>query len=103
MRGDDGDALMASDGQQMLAVAADDQCGSGGHGGRNDVIVIGIVEHHARPAGRHDQADERRVLRYQRRVLRYQRRYAGAEALDALVKVRVAQRSANSSSGTGLL
>ena len=96
MRGDDGDALMASDGQQMLAVAADDQCGSGGHGGRNDVIVIGIVEHHARPAGRHDQADERRVLRYQRR-------YAGAEALDALVKVRVAQRSANSSSGTGLL
>jgi hypothetical protein len=37
------------------------------------MIIIGIVGHHARHAGRRDQADERGVLRHQRRD-------AGAEA-----------------------
>jgi hypothetical protein len=55
-RGDDGDAQMAADGQQVLAVAGDDQLGSGGHGRSNDVIVIGVIGYEARHAGRRDQA-----------------------------------------------
>ncbi len=38
---DDGDALVAADGQQMLAVAGDDQAGARSDG--DQVIVIGIV------------------------------------------------------------
>lgn len=50
-RSDDGDALMAADGQQMLAIPGDDQLGSRGHGRRDDGISIGIciVSHIASP------------------------------------------------------
>lgn len=56
---------MAADGQQMLAVPGDDQLGSRGYGRCDDVIVIGVVGHDARHAGRRHQADERGVLRHQ--------------------------------------
>lgn len=58
----------------MLAIPGDDQLGSRGHGRSDDMIVIGIIGHHARHAGLRGQADERGLLRHQRRD-------AGAEAL----------------------
>jgi hypothetical protein len=45
--GEDGDALMGADGQQVPAVAGDDQFGVGGDGSGDDVIVIGIPLDHA--------------------------------------------------------
>lgn len=44
--GEDGDALMGADGQQMAAIAGDDQFGACGDGGGDDVIVIGIALDH---------------------------------------------------------
>jgi len=49
-RGDDGDALVAADGQQMLTIPGDNQLALRGHGRRDDVIVIGIARHCARCA-----------------------------------------------------
>lgn len=83
--GDDGDALVAADSQQVLAIPGDDQLGSRGHGRGDDVIIIGIVGHHARHTGRRDQADKRGVLRHQLRD-------AGSEGFDAPRKLRIAQR-----------
>jgi hypothetical protein len=52
-RGDDGDALVHTDGQQVLAIPGDDQFGSGGHGCRDDVVVINIADNDAWHAGGH--------------------------------------------------
>lgn len=71
-RGDDGVALVAANGQQMLAIPSDDH-------------VIGIVGHGARHAGRRHQPDERGVMRHQRRD-------AGPEALQPAGELRIAQR-----------
>jgi hypothetical protein len=49
-RGDVGDALVAADGQQMLAIPGDDQLGPCGAGRRDDVIAIGTVGDDARSA-----------------------------------------------------
>ncbi len=49
-RGDDCDALVSADGQQMLSIPGDDQPGPCSHGRRDDVIVIGIVGEDARYA-----------------------------------------------------
>ena len=41
----------------MLAIPRDDQIGARCDGGGDDLVVIGIAEHHARHAGRLDQVD----------------------------------------------
>ncbi len=64
-RFDDGDALVAADGQQMLAVAGDDQPGTRSDGGGDHMIVIGIVGYHARYGGRRHQRHQCGVLREQ--------------------------------------
>ena len=79
MRGDDGDALMRADGQQMLAVACDDQLGACRDCRRDDVIVIGIVDYDARHADRCDQRDQRHVLCDECRDARAQGGDASAE------------------------
>src|SRR5882757_1779596 len=54
---DDGDALMAAQGQQVLAVARDDQVGTGGDGGGEHLVVVGVGGHHARHLEGLDQFD----------------------------------------------
>lgn len=47
-RFDDVDALMAAQGQQMLAIPRDDQIGTRRDSGSNDLVVIDITDHHTR-------------------------------------------------------
>jgi hypothetical protein len=50
---------MGSDRQQVLAIPGDDQLGASRDGCRDHMIVIGIVGHHSRRAGRNDQDRQR--------------------------------------------
>lgn len=50
-RRDDADAFMTAERQQMLVISRDDEVGLCGHGGGDDLIVIGIVLDHARDLG----------------------------------------------------
>jgi hypothetical protein len=57
---------MRAYGQQVFAVAGDDQGGSGGHCGGDHMIVVGGSASRTRATGWHPQVSDCRVVRYER-------------------------------------
>lgn len=64
--GDDGYALVVSAKAKQMAVAGDDQVGTGGDSGGQHLIVIGVVGDDALDAARQDNAGEAVIVVQQR-------------------------------------